>query len=113
MLARTSPALLGRTRWLLSLKDYLVLKLTGTACTDNASASYTQLFDVRQRQWSPDLARECGVPAHILPPVYPATALAGRVTGAAATATGLAGPGHPRRRGRTGRFDGGARRGRP
>ena len=90
MLARTSPALLGRTRWLLSLKDYLVLKLTGTACTDNASASYTQLFDVRQRQWSSDLARECGVPAHILPPVYPATALAGRVTGAAATATGLA-----------------------
>ena len=90
MLARTSPALLSRTRWLLSLKDYLVLRLTGTACTDSASASYTQLYDVRQRQWSPAIARECGVPFHILPPVYPATALAGRVTGTAAAVTGLA-----------------------
>ena len=62
MLTRTSPARLGRTRWLLSLKDYLVLKLTGAACTDTASASYTQLFDVRQRQWSPAIAQECGVP---------------------------------------------------
>lgn len=90
MLARTSPAVLSRTRWLLSLKDYLVLKLTGTAGTDTASASYTQLFDVRQRQWSPAIAQECGVPLRILPPAYPATALAGRVTGTAAAATGLA-----------------------
>lgn len=90
MLARTSPAVLSRTRWLLSLKDYLVLKLAGVACTDTASASYTQLFDVRQRHWSQAIAQECGVPAHILPPAYPATALAGRVTSAAAAVTGLA-----------------------
>ena len=89
MLARTSPALLGRTRWLLSLKDYLVLKLTGTACTDTASASYTQLFDVRQQRWSEAIARECGVPARILPPAYPATTRAGRITRAAAAVTGL------------------------
>ena len=89
MLTRTSPALVGRTRWLLSLKDYLVLKLTGAACTDTASASYTQLFDVRQRQWSPAIAQECGVPAAILPPTFPATTLAGRVTAAAARVTGL------------------------
>jgi xylulokinase len=94
MLTRTSPALLGRTRWLLSLKDYLVLKLTGAACTDTASASYTQLFDVRRRQWSPAIAQECGVPAAILPPTFPATTLAGRVTAAAALVTGLV-PGTP------------------
>ena len=89
MLARTSPALLGRTRWLLSLKDYLVLKLTGTACTDTATASYTQLFDVRQQRWSEAIARECGAPARILPPAYPATARAGRITRMAAAVTGL------------------------
>ena len=89
MLARTSPALLGRTRWLLSLKDYLVLKLTGTACTDTATASYTQLFDVRQQRWSEAIARECGAPARILPPAYPATARAGRITRTAAAVTGL------------------------
>ncbi len=34
MLGKTRPEVLRRTRWLLSLKDYLVLKLTGVACTD-------------------------------------------------------------------------------
>jgi len=88
-LARSSPDVLSRTRWLLSLKDYLVLKLTGRACTDPASASYTQLFDVRQRRWSPAIAAECGIPPHVLPAVCPSTALAGRVNRGAAALTGL------------------------
>ena len=41
MLAKTRPHLLGRTRCLLSLKDYLVLRLTGQAGTDPVTASYT------------------------------------------------------------------------
>jgi xylulokinase len=88
-LARVSPAVLGRTRWLLSLKDYLIMKLTGQVSTDPTSASYTQLFDVRRRRWSPEIARKCGVPLHILPPVRPATAMAGRISLAAAELTGL------------------------
>jgi xylulokinase len=94
MLAKTRPHLFGRTRCLLSLKDYLILKLTGQLVTDPATASYTQLFDVRQRRWSADIARECGVPMEILPGVLPGTARAGRVTPAAAHLTGLA-PGTP------------------
>ena len=94
MLAKTRPHLLGRTRCLLSLKDYLVLKLTGQAGTDPATASYTQLFDVRQRRWSPEIARECGVPMEILPGVRAGTALAGGLTPAAAHLTGLE-PGTP------------------
>ena len=94
MLAKTRPHLLRRTRCLLSLKDYLILKLTGQPVTDPATASYTQLFDVRQRRWSADIAQECGVPMEILPGVRPGTALAGGVTPAAAHLTGLA-PGTP------------------
>ncbi len=93
-MARTDPRVVGRTRWLLSLKDYLVLKLTGQPGTDPATASYTQLFDVRQRRWSPRIARECCVPAEILPCVRPGVAPAGGVTPAAAQLTGLA-PGTP------------------
>jgi xylulokinase len=89
LLARTQPGVLRRTRWLLGLKDYLVLQLTGQPCTDPSSASYTQLFDVRQRSWSPWIARACGVPLAILPSIRPGTGLAGRVTPAAAALTGL------------------------
>jgi xylulokinase len=94
MLGKTRPEVLGRTRWLLSLKDYLTMQLTGTACTDPASASYTQLFDVRERCWSQRIAEVCGVPTEILPPVRASIALAGCVTPAAAALTGLE-PGTP------------------
>ena len=94
MLAKIRPDVLGRTRWLLSLKDYLTLQLTGRPCTDPATASYTQLFDVRQRRWSARIAGQCGVPMEVLPPVRPGVALAGGVTPAAARLTGLE-PGTP------------------
>jgi xylulokinase len=94
MLGKTRPAVLGRTRWVLSLKDYLTLQLTGIPCTDPATASYTQLFDVRNRRWSSRIVRECGVPMEILPSVRPGVALAGGVTPAAAKLTGLE-PGTP------------------
>jgi xylulokinase len=94
MLGKTQPGVLGRTRWLLSLKDYLTLQLTGIPCTDPATASYTQLFDVRQRRWSARIARECGVPMETLPSVRSGVALAGGVTPASAKLTGLV-PGTP------------------
>jgi xylulokinase len=94
MLAKTDPGVLARTRWLLSLKDYLVLQLTGQAVTDPATASYTLLFDVRQRRWSPRIARECGASPDILPVVRPGVAAAGVVMAEAARLTGLA-PGTP------------------
>ena len=46
MLTRTSPARLGRTRWLLSLKDYLVLKLTGRPARQGQAS-----FDEYARSW--------------------------------------------------------------
>jgi sugar (pentulose or hexulose) kinase len=94
MLGKTQPEVLGRTSWLLSLKDYLTLQLTGIPCTDPATASYTQLFDVRQRRWSAWIARECGVPMEILPSLRSGIALAGGVTPASAKLTGLV-PGTP------------------
>jgi len=94
MLATARPQVLGRTRWLLGLKDYLILQLTDRAGSDPATASYTQLFDVRERRWSARIARECGVPLDILPAVRPGVARLGRVTAAAAGLTGLA-PGTP------------------
>jgi xylulokinase len=94
MLARARPQVLGWTRWLMGLKDYLVLQLTGRPGSDPATASYTQLFDVREGRWSPRIARECGVPMDILPAVRSGVATAGHVTAAAAGLTGLA-PGTP------------------
>ena len=88
-LSRSDPSLLSRVRWILSLKDFLVLRLTGAVCTDPSSASYAQLFDVRRRQWSGRLADACRVPLRSLPPVLSGVSAAGGITPAAAEQTGL------------------------
>jgi sugar (pentulose or hexulose) kinase len=73
----------------LSLKDFLVARLTGAVVTDPASASYTLLFDVSAGAWSEELLAAAGVAAERLPPVLAAGAAAGALDERAAAATGL------------------------
>lgn len=87
--ARAHEPRFGEARHALSLKDYLVFRLTGEPVTDETHASYTLLYDVTRREWSPRLLSVAGVDPVLLPPALPATAQAGRVTVAAARETGL------------------------
>lgn len=92
-LARHEPATLARTRWALSCKDWLRLRLTGEVGTDHSDAS-ASLCDVRTGQWSDDALAATGVARALLPPILQSTEIAGTVTQAAATLTGLR-PGTP------------------
>lgn len=83
------PDVAARVRWVLSPKDYLLLALTGTVCTDETSAAYTLAFDVRSRTWSVPLITAAGLQATAFPPVHPASNVVGTLTRAAAAATGL------------------------
>jgi xylulokinase len=89
-LAREEPAVLGRARWMLSLKDALVQRLTGRIATDETHASYSGLFDVRRRRWAADLAAAAKFDPHLLPPVWPATSQIGKVAEDAAAELGVA-----------------------
>lgn len=84
-----APALARRTRAWISLKDYMVLRLTEELVTDPTHASYTGLFDVAARRWSPRLAEAALVDPATLPVVREATELAGRVSPGAARLTGI------------------------
>lgn len=88
-MARHEPDVWSRTRWLLAPKDLLVARLTGAVVTDATSASYSALFDVRQRAWSGDLAAVMGVPLERLPPVQDGDSPAGGLTADVAAATGI------------------------
>ena len=74
------PDLYRKARWVLSVKDFIVAQLTGTVGMDECHASYTLLFDVVDRAWSPDLIFACGVDAGLLPPTRFAVEAAGNVT---------------------------------
>ncbi|MDO8211024.1 FGGY-family carbohydrate kinase [Conexibacter sp. CPCC 206217] len=88
------PAALRRARWALSLKDFLVLHLTGRALTDLTHASYSGLFDVSARRWEPSLIAAAELDAALLPPVTGAWRAAGPLTAGAASELRLA-PGIP------------------
>lgn len=54
-LKREHPALYERTAALLSLKDYINLRLTGLMSTDVTTACYTLLFNIGRRDWDDDI----------------------------------------------------------
>jgi xylulokinase len=75
-------------------KDYVRLKLTGEYACDKAGGAGTQLFDLRQRDWSTEVLDALGIDAAWLPPTFEGTEITGAVSPEAATATGLL-PGIP------------------
>jgi len=93
-LRRHRPSAATAVRGIVSLKDAIVLRLTGALVTDETHASYSGLFDVAGRRWSPELCRLNDVPMALLPEARPAVAPAGRLTEAAAGALALR-PGLP------------------
>ncbi len=88
-LGRHEPTLLQRVRWVLSPKDYLVLRLTGQACTDETTAAYSLGFDVRQRLWSTDLLTLAGPHRASFPRVLSGTSVVGSLLPTVAATIGL------------------------
>lgn len=88
-LAEHEPDSLRRARWVLSIKDALVHRLTHRAVADEASASYSGLFDVHARTWSPTLVAAAGIDPPLLPIPMPGTAVAGGLSDDAAASLGL------------------------
>jgi xylulokinase len=87
--AAAAPDEWSRTRWIVTVKDFVVAQLTGEVVTDPVSASYSLLYDVVNGAWSDTLARAASVQLERLPPVRAAGDRAGTVSRSAATATGL------------------------
>jgi L-xylulokinase len=77
---------------ILFCKDYIKYQLTGEISTDFSDMSGSSLMDVRGRCYSPDLLALYGLEEvyDALPPIVQSFEVAGRVTRAAAEATGLA-----------------------
>jgi xylulokinase len=83
------PAHFDRLSKVLLPKDYLRFCLTGEHATDVSDASGTALFDVARRQWSNELADRVGIDRNVLPTAFESSRISGRVSKAAADATGL------------------------
>jgi xylulokinase len=88
-LQRHAPDVYARAEKFLCAKDYIVLKLTGSAVTDYSDASGSNLFDLQTRAWCQDFMDAIGLDAAKFPRIVSSIRVVGEITRAAADATGL------------------------
>ncbi|MCV3210813.1 carbohydrate kinase [Mesorhizobium sp. YC-39] len=94
-LAENEPLSVARASVILTAKDFIRMRLTGTVATDETDAAIAPGSAAR-RAFNPELLQLFGIErhAHLLPPVRRSSELAGVLSVEAAHATGLA-PGTP------------------
>jgi xylulokinase len=87
--AENEPEIFNKARHVLLPKDYVRYCLTGEYAMDKADGAGTILFDLKKRDWSPELLSRLKIPAEWMPPTYEGPEFTGVVTSEAAQATGL------------------------
>ena len=70
-------------------KDYIAYRFTGVHCTDVSDASGMLLLDVKNRDWSDEMIRICGIGREQLPKLYESYEKVGCLTKEAADTLGL------------------------
>ena len=69
-LRKNEPENYAKIRKIMLPKDYLAYRLTGVFSTDMSDASGTLFLDVKNRCWSDDMCRICGIERDQLPHLY-------------------------------------------
>jgi len=83
------PEVYARAAHGLLPKDYVRYRLTGQFATDKAGGAGTLLFDIKARDWSPEVLDALDIPADWLPQTHEGPEVTGHISVEAAEATGL------------------------
>jgi xylulokinase len=83
------PEIYAQVVHVLLPKDFVRYKLTGDFAMDVADGAGTVLMDLKLRDWSDEVLSALDIPRGWMPPLYEGPQIAGRLTPAAAAATGL------------------------
>jgi len=84
------PVAFARLSTVLLAKDHVRFRLTGVLATEPSDASGTLMYDTAHRRWSREILDAMSLAPSLLPDVGESAEVLGRVTRAAAAATGLA-----------------------
>lgn len=83
------PEVYRRMHRSLQVKDFIIYRLTGRFVTDYSDACGTNLFDIRARRWSQEIADALDIDVSLMPEAVASVEQVGTVTAEAARATGL------------------------
>lgn len=79
----------GKIRKIMLPKDYLAYRLSGSFCTDVSDASGMLLMDVKNRRWSEEMLKICGITEEMLPKLYESYEVVGTLKSEIAKDLGL------------------------
>jgi xylulokinase len=83
------PEVYAQVAHVLLPKDYVRYRLTGQFATDKAGGAGTLLFDVKARDWSPEVLEALDIPSEWLPKTHEGPEITGYISAETAEATGL------------------------
>ena len=83
------PENFGKIRKIMLPKDYLAYRLSGSFCTDVSDASGMLLMDVKNRRWSEEMLKICGITEEMLPKLYESYEVVGTLKAEIAKNLGL------------------------
>lgn len=86
---QSEPHIYQQIAQILLPKDYVRFRLTGRYALDRAGGAGTIMFDLKNRDWSPEILDTLEINPYWLPPTFEGDALTGEISLEAATATGL------------------------
>ncbi len=86
---QNEPHVFARIRHILLPKDYVRYRMTGVFAIDRADGAGTILFDIKTRDWSPEMLKALDIPLEWLPKTFEGPEITGTVTAEAAALTGL------------------------
>lgn len=88
---RNMPDIYEKTVKILQSNSYIVYKLTGEMSQDLSQGYGLHCFDMHTGTWDEGMGEKLGIPASMLPKLYPCHEIVGKVTEKAAKECGLAG----------------------
>lgn len=74
------PSVYEKTTYINMFNDWLILKLTGIMTSEPSNSCTTGIFDIKTRQWAPDILRVCGLKDSILPSVAESGTVIGNIS---------------------------------
>lgn len=90
-LKRNEPENFARIARVLSVPDYLALRMTGKAAVDISNAGICRFVDIEKGTYNQEILDYAGVTQSMMPPVLPSAAPIGKLTAEAAMAMDLPG----------------------
>lgn len=88
-LINNEPGAWAKAAALLYPKDYVNYRLTGAMSTDHSDASGSSFYNLRRRDWSPEILERFGIGREKLPDILDSSSAIGRISESASRETGL------------------------